>query len=69
VAYLQNDFDISPGDAAQGKIASRWILMAHNRSALARDVGPGHWRSLDESVAGDLWTDEFSDVLKIIHWR
>jgi spermidine synthase len=68
-AYMQNDFRVSPQEASEGKSASRWVLLARSSEAAGRYVTRPSWHKIDGEAGGDLWTDEFTDVLKIIQWR
>jgi hypothetical protein len=68
-AFIQNDFNISAEEQAEGKSPSRWILMARDRRVAAFYLADGRWRELKGQLGGDLWTDDYSDLLKVIHWR
>ncbi|MBM2803066.1 MAG: hypothetical protein HW419_959 [Deltaproteobacteria bacterium] len=68
-ALIQDDFDLNAELSAEGKIPSRWILLARDRRVIERYTKDPRWRALDGRLGGDLWTDEFSDVLKVLHWR
>ncbi len=67
--YIWNDLQISPRESAEGKSASRWILLAPNSQVARHYAADNRWRPLDGSGEVDLWTDEFSDVLKVLRWR
>lgn len=69
VAYIQNDFDITPNDSAEGKSASRWIMLAHREKDVEHFLANQRWQRLDGGNAAELWTDDFTDLLKVIHWR
>ena len=68
-AFIQNDFNISTVEKMEGKIASRWVLMAREQQVASPYLAAGHWRQLDGHLRGDLWTDDYSDLLKVLHWR
>jgi hypothetical protein len=68
-AFIQNDFDISAEEQAEGKSPSRWILMARDRRVAAPYLANGRWRQLNGQLGGDLWTDDYSDLLKVIYWH
>lgn len=68
-AFMQNDFDISAKEQAEGKSPSRWILMARDQRVAAPYLTAGRWRRLNGQLGGDLWTDDYSDLLRVIHWR
>jgi spermidine synthase len=67
VCYLRNDFQIAAEEHREGKSASRWILLARERQAVASFID-GSWRALSGQAQGPLWTDDFADVLSIVHW-
>jgi hypothetical protein len=68
-ALIEDDFNLPAGLSAEGKTASRWILLARDQRSVARFTNETGWRRLDGNRGGDLWTDEYSNVLKILHWR
>ncbi|MGH7887503.1 MAG: spermidine synthase, partial [Candidatus Binatia bacterium] len=68
-AFIQNDFNINANERREGKSPSRWILMARDRQVAAAYLADGRWRQLHGQLGGDLWTDDFSDLLKVIYWR
>ena len=68
-AFIQEDFTIGSQEQAEGKSSSRWILMARDQQIVAPIVTSGRWRPLHGQLGGDLWTDDYSDLLKVIHWR
>jgi hypothetical protein len=52
-----------------GENTCGWILLARDRRVLERFTKEPRWDALDGRLGGDLWTDEFSDVLRVLHWR
>jgi hypothetical protein len=69
VGYIHNDFNIEPSDSAEGKSPSRWVILARHEKDLAALMLSGGWRRLDGRDNGDLWTDDFTDLLRVINWR
>jgi hypothetical protein len=69
VSYVRNDFDITPSDSAEGKAASRWIMLARKEKDVTAFLASEGWQRLDGTNAADLWTDDFTDLLKTIRWR
>jgi spermidine synthase len=53
---------------ASGRSASRWLAMARNEAAMRPLTALGTWR---RASAGGVraWTDDFSDVWSVLHWR
>lgn len=68
-AYIQNDSRITPSESDEGKFSSRWVMLARTDDAIAPFLGDSRWQRLDGELGGDLWTDDFSDVLKVISLR
>ena len=68
-ALIRNDFDLNAELSTEGKSASRWILLARNKRQIERFAREPRWNALNGNLGGDLWTDEFSDVLKVLYWR
>jgi len=69
LTLIRNDFHSTVEEQREGKSASRWVVMARQREALEPFLADPRWHPLDGRLGGDLWTDDFIDVLKIIHWR
>ncbi len=69
VGLIQNDFDITREESSEGKSASRWVMMARSERVLGQFLPDKRWRRLEGRLGGELWTDEFSDVLRVISWK
>jgi hypothetical protein len=66
VTLRQYDRDISEQELAEGKSASRWVLMARDTNDFGSLAQDQRWRSLPAPVSGSLWTDDFSNLLQVI---
>ena len=69
VALIQNDTHISSLEAEEGKLSSRWVILARGEKAVDPFLKDERWHRLDGQSGGELWTDEFSNVVKVISWR
>jgi len=67
-AYVRDDSSATADEQSEGKLPSRWIVLARKERDLRPYVDAG-WQPLDGRFAGPLWTDDFTDVLRILHWR
>ena len=68
-ALIQDDFELTPKKSPRAKLHRAgfyWHATVERRDTFA--AGP-RWQRLDGRLGGDLWTDEFSDVLKVLRWR
>jgi hypothetical protein len=66
---LAEDFTITPPDAAAGKVASLWVVMARTQEELAPFVADPRWKPLRNEPGAGVWTDDFSNILGAIVWK
>ncbi|HEV2386242.1 MAG TPA: fused MFS/spermidine synthase [Candidatus Acidoferrales bacterium] len=69
VGWLRNDTAVTQQDIDQGKFASKWIVLARradDASGLAQDP---RWQPLQPRPSVGLWTDNYSDLVRIIRWN
>ncbi|MGD0389329.1 MAG: hypothetical protein ABSC42_10280 [Tepidisphaeraceae bacterium] len=69
VGVYRNDLDVSPAEAAEGKSASQWVVIARDKSTLAKLANDPRWRALPSTPATRVWTDDFSNILSVFRWR
>ena len=67
-ALLRHDSKVSELERAEGKQPSTWVVMARERSRLGSLARDARWRPLTGDRNGDLWTDNYSNVLKVLRW-
>jgi hypothetical protein len=68
-ASIQRDLRVTNADQANGKSPSIWVAMARDEKTLARFAGGGRWKPLTGQLNGDLWTDDYSNILRVLHLR
>jgi hypothetical protein len=68
-ALFQDDLVLDPDEAARGKSASQWVIMARERSDFGALAGDGRWRPLEGRPGAAVWTDDFSSILSVLRWR
>jgi hypothetical protein len=56
-------------DEFPDKTASRWLVMARKREALAGLVATGDWSEARERPGVELWRDDFSNLFSVFMWR
>jgi hypothetical protein len=69
VALVRDDVHATRAEQEDGKTPSRWLLMARRREVVAEFLSDPSWQLLDGRSEGDLWTDDYSNILRVIHWR
>lgn len=57
----------SPGDAARGIFAARWVLLARADSPVLAGADGGPGEPLDRSSL-PVWTDDYSSLLPLVRW-
>jgi spermidine synthase len=62
----QTDLAVSDAQRRAGKLESRWIVLARTRADLGPLVNDSRWHEL--AAPGDLWTDDFSNIIDTIRW-
>src|SRR4029077_8296643 len=68
-ALDQRDFRVTPSESDEGKSPSHWVIMARDKNVLAPFLTDSRWSLLDGKSKPDLWTDDYSNLLQVIHWR
>ena len=64
---IQSDGD----DDEVGKTASDWVVLARQPEDLEalRQQGPERWRPLSDERPIPVWTDDFSNLLRVFLWK
>jgi hypothetical protein len=55
-------------DDGAGKAASRWVILARREEDLGPLAGDRRWRALAERPGVRVWTDDFSDPVRVLSW-
>jgi spermidine synthase len=68
-ALIQQDVQITEAEQASGKSPSIWVLMAPEKQTLAPFVVDTRWKPLVGELSGDLWTDDYSNVVRVLRLK
>lgn len=72
VSFHEDDSNVSPQQAREGKLASHWVVLARNRddlnSLLQSSQSTAPWLPTPQSNA-TVWTDDYSNLLSVIRWQ
>lgn len=68
-ALGQNDAKLSEQDRENLKGRSVWVVMARDQASLAKLARQPRWQPLPWTPGAALWTDDFSNILKVFTWR
>lgn len=69
VGMYQNDLNVSPQQAAGGKSASQWVIVAKSGQTLDTLRNDSRWKALPQASKTSVWTDDFSNILSVFRWR
>lgn len=56
-------------DPVRGKDPSEWLVMAQHSPALDVLAQNPRWRALQGHAEADVWTDDFSNILRVFRWH
>ena len=56
-------------DPIAGKDPSEWLVMAHQSPALDSLAQRPRWRVLQGRTDADVWTDDFSNIVRVFRWN
>jgi hypothetical protein len=59
------DGDIDP---KKGKDPSEWAVIARDSPALDMLAANRHWRRLEGGAGSNVWSDDFSNILRVFRW-
>lgn len=55
-------------DPVRGKDPSEWLVMANHSAAFDNLAQNPRWRVLQGRTDADVWTDDFSNILRVFRW-
>jgi hypothetical protein len=69
--YVERDTALTQREIALGKAPSVWVVMARNESDLNGLVegANSRWKPLSGRDGARTWTDDYSNLLSVIHWH
>jgi len=69
ICLMEDDFDVTPEQAAAGKFPSEWLVMARSREDLGVLASDPRWKPVHVPPETQLWTDDYSNLLRVIKWN
>jgi SAM-dependent methyltransferase len=67
-SMIGDDSNVSAADQANGKKPSLWALMARQQSDVPVLNKMSRWTAVSGTPGGKVWTDDFSNMLRVIKW-
>jgi spermidine synthase len=73
VSWIEDDSTLTEQQAMDGKLGSRWVVMACSKDDLVHLVSSAdsfaQWNPLEGRADAKVWTDDYSNLLTVIRWR
>ncbi|MFC1628633.1 fused MFS/spermidine synthase [Gemmatimonadota bacterium] len=66
---IRSDDAISSQEQRMGRSASIWVVLAIDHENLASFAGHPAWQELESYHDARIWTDDYSNLLSVIHWE
>jgi hypothetical protein len=68
IAFARSDAPTNPPGGPGGIFASDWVVLARNTADLGMLSSDPRWHRLRAQVGFPLWTDDFSNLLRVFRW-
>jgi hypothetical protein len=69
VSMVRRDFAVPDSDVAEGRRSSVWAVLARSPADLGVLSGSREWRPLRPRGDVAVWTDDFSNIVRVFDWR
>ncbi|PYQ84773.1 MAG: hypothetical protein DMG03_10145 [Acidobacteria bacterium] len=69
VCFERDDLKLTEGDIANGKFASRWLVMVRGGEQMKELANDTRWEHVLPRAGRPIWTDDFSNLLSVFKWR
>jgi hypothetical protein len=69
VCFTENDTAVPQAQLDQGKQASSWMVMARSREDLGIMADGPRWVATAVPPGTRVWTDDYSNLLRVIKWK
>jgi hypothetical protein len=64
-----SDLSLSAAQRAEGKLPSHWVVLSTDSALIERLAASDPWRHLSVDTTTEVWSDQFSDLLRVVRWR
>ena len=66
---MADDTNVSQAQIDTGKFPSRWMIMARSRADLGALATDPRWKTAKVPAGTQVWTDDYSNLLRMIKWN
>jgi len=69
VCLIRDDTAVTQAQIDAGKFPSKWVVMARSRADLGTLATDPRWTPVNVPPGTQLWTDDYSNLLRVIKWK
>jgi SAM-dependent methyltransferase len=69
VCLMEDDSNVSQAQMDAGKLPSLWLVMARSRADLGALATDARWTPVNPPAGTQVWTDDYSNLLRVIKWN
>jgi hypothetical protein len=69
VCLMMADNSLTQAQSDAGKLPSRWVVMARSRADLGALATDPRWMPVNVPPGTQVWTDDYSNLLRVIRWK
>jgi hypothetical protein len=69
VSLMADDTGVSQEQIDAGRFPSRWLVMARSRADLGALATDSRWSLVNVPPGTQVWTDDYSNLLRVIKWN
>jgi hypothetical protein len=69
VCLIRDDTAVSQAEIDAGKFPSTWVVMARSRADLGTLATDPRWTPVNVPPGTQVWTDDYSNLLRVIKWK
>jgi len=69
VSLSDDDSNLSEAEIEAGKSRSQWLVMARSRTGLGELATDARWTPVDTPAGTQVWTDDYSNLLRVMTWK
>ena len=62
------DLALSDAERRAGKLPSHWVVLSSDPALTELLKASGGWRPVEPASGAQVWTDRFSNLLRVFHW-
>ena len=69
VCLMEDESAVSKAEMDAGKLPSKWLVMAQSNSDLGTLTTNARWTPVNTPAETQIWTDDYSNLLRVIKWN